>query len=413
MTVFWIIAGVMVALTLVVLARPLLRARAGAVADQETQNVQIARERLAELRAERDSGTLDDAAFQQARGDLEASLAADLASGAQPRQRQITGRWPATVLLTAVPALAVYLYITLGNPGAIDGAAQGTVPARHPDAAQEQALPSLEEMVQQLAARMEQQPDDPQGWYMLGRSYLALERYQAAADAFTRTEALIGDDPDVLVAHADALAMLQNGRLRGKPMELIERALARDPGSATALWLAGMGYSEMGQLDKAVQSWQKAKQLLTDPEARTQVQALIDQAQAQGAVVPPPEQQAEPVAAPAKSVQVTVALAPELKAELDPAATVFVFATPPDGGRMPVAALKRRVSELPLQLQLSDADALAPVARISDYERVQIGARVSLSGNAMPASGDLVADTKTAEVGADSAVELTIDRRVP
>lgn len=414
MMVFWLIAAGMLVAALAVLARPLLRGRVSSVADQETQNVQIARERLAELQQELRSGALDQAAFDRARADLETTLAADLAAGSEVRTTQPSGRWIGVLVLVAVPALALYLYLSLGSPGAIDGSGTAPMPSDHPDVAQQQDLPSIEQMVSRLAVRLQEQPDDPQGWFMLGRSYLALARYREAAEAFERTQQLVGDEPDVLVAYADALAMQQGGRLSGKPMELIQRALARDPDSATALWLAGMGYRETGQLDKAIQSWQRAKELLPpQADARNEIQSLIDEAAAQGGTTPPAANRAQTAAASGKVVHVTVALAPDLKAGLDPTTTVFVFASPPDGSRMPVAALKRTVSDLPLELELSDADALAPVARISNYQQVRVGARVSLSGNAIPSSGDLVAETKTVRVGADQPAQLLIDHRMP
>ena len=415
MIVFWLVSGGMVLVALAVLARPLLRAPAsGPAEDRQTENVRIARERMAELREELRIGALDQEAFESARTDLETLLAVDLDAGDAPVRTRPTGRWIGVIALAVVPVLAVYLYVTLGSPEAIDGTAVAELPQDHPETAQEQELPSVDQMITRLLARLEQQPDDARGWYMLGRSYLALGRYQDAADAFERTQALVGDEPDVLIAYADALAMLQGGRLRGEPMALVERALAREPDSPTALWLAGMGYRETGDLDKAIQHWQRARDLMPpESEARGDLQGLIEQARADGGRAAPSPEQTSPAAANRAGVRVTVALAPELKEALDPAATVFVFATPPDGSPMPVAAVKRRVSELPLQLELSDADAMAPVARISNHAQVQIGARISLSGNAMPSSGDLVAEMKTAEVGAEQVTELLIDRRMP
>ncbi len=153
------------------------------MADQQTQNVQIARERFAELQRDRDSGELDQAAFERARTDLETTLAADLRWNMVRVRRTISGRWIGVLVLIAVPALALYLYTTLGNMGMVTG-----MPADHPDTAQQRDLPSVEKMVSDLAARLKAQPDDPQGWFMLGRSYLALSRYQdAATPSGTRT----------------------------------------------------------------------------------------------------------------------------------------------------------------------------------------------------------------------------------
>lgn len=415
MTVFWLVAGGMLAVALALLLRPLLRARRSAPwTDTDSENVRIARERLAELQTELRAGNLDQVDFERSRQELEMALAADLAGSDTPA-RAGSGRWLGAIVALAVPALAVYLYLSLGNLAAIDGGTVASMPQDHPQVqAQQQPLPSVDEMIERLVTRLQQQPDDAEGWYMLGRTYLALGRYQAAADAFEKVLALVGDDPNVLVAYADAKAMLQGGRMGGEPMELIQRALQQDPNSPTALWLAGMGYREQGELDRAIESWQRARALMpAESEAQAELQNLIEQAKAEGGTAPPAESTTAQPAPAGPAVQVEVTLAPELRAALDPETTVFVFATPPEGARMPLAAVKRRVADLPLQLRLSDADAVAPVARISDYEQVQVGARVSMSGNAMAASGDLVAQTRTVPVGTDQTVDLRIDQRVP
>lgn len=414
MIAFWVFAGAMVVVALAVLLWAMLRPRpASLIDDEEAENVRIARERLAELREELRAGNLDQAAFDRARADLEAALAADLGTATTSHASQRSGRWLGLAVAAAVPALAIYLYLALGSPGALNGPAVATLPQQHPDVAQQENLPSVDEMLAQLVQRLQDNPNDAEGWFMLGRSYLALGRYEGAVEAFERVESLVGDDPNVLVAHADALAMLQGGQLKGEPMALVQRALEQDPNSPTALWLAGMGFREAGDLDKAIAHWRRAKDSMPpESDAQGQLQALIDQAQAAGGQAPAEAAAPTPVAA-AAAVQVEVTLAPDLQGAVDRDATVFVFATPPDGSRMPVAAVKRRVADLPLQLKLSDADALAPVAKISNYQQVQVGARISQTGNAMPASGDLIAQTRTVPVGQDQVTQLVIDGRVP
>lgn len=414
MIVFWVFSGAMVVVALAVLLWAVLRPRAASlIDDEEAENVRIARERLAELREELRAGNLDQAAFDRARADLEAALAADLGTATTSHASRRSGRWLGLALAAAVPALAVYLYLALGSPGALNGPAVATLPQEHPDVAKQENLPSVDDMLAQLVQRLQANPNDAEGWFMLGRSYLALGRYEGAVEAFERVESLVGDDPNVLVAHADALAMLQGGQLKGEPMALVQRALEQDPNSPTALWLAGMAFREAGDLDKAIAHWRRAKDSMPpESEAQGQLQALIDQAQAAGGQATAQAAAPTPVAV-APAVQVEVTLAPDLQGAVDRDATVFVFATPPDGSRMPVAAVKRRVADLPLQLKLSDADALAPVAKISNYQQVQVGARISQTGNAMPASGDLIAQTKTVPVGQDQVTQLIIDGRVP
>lgn len=418
MTLFWFAVGAMLVFAVAAPLLALVRSRTEAsLQDSQPENIRIARERLAELEQERRAGAMDAEAFERAKDDLETALAADLAGAESGTRSRRGGNWAAVAVLLVVPALAIPMYFYLGDPAAVDGSQVATMPADHPDVAEQQALPSVDEMIARLEARLQQEPDDAQGWYMLGRTYLALGRYEPAARALKRTQELVGDEPDVLVAYADALAMLQGGSLEGEPMALVQRALAREPESPIALWLAGMGHQQAGELDQAISLWEQAKQQMPpDAEARNEIQSLIDSAKAAGGQASAASTQAAPAPSAAMSgaqVKITVDLAPEVKAKAGSDDTVFVFATPPDGTRMPVAAVKRRVADLPLELQLSDEDAVAPVARLSNYRQVKVSARISKSGNAMPASGDWVAAPQTVAVDSDQVTHLVIDQSVP
>ena len=269
-------------------------------------------------------------------------------------------------------------------------------------------------MVEGLAQRLAQHPEDGQGWVMLARSYKVLGRTADAEKAFDRAGSFIDNDAQLLASYADTAATNANGDFSGKPARLIEKALKVDPNNPMALWLAGTAALRAGQRPQAVQIWQRLLPMLApDSEDAKMLQAAIVEAGGQ----PSTAAGAAP-AAPAKSSAAATGAAAEV-AELDPALrdkmgaddTVMVIARPV-GARMPLAVLRQRASGVPLKFTLDDTLAMNPQALLSQAGEVSIEARISKSGLAMPASGDLISDAQTVKVGAQG-ITLKIDRVRP
>jgi cytochrome c-type biogenesis protein CcmH len=220
---------------------------------------------------------LSDEEYEQARQELEQALLIDLEtseSEAAPSDGEegVYGRSALGVLALLVPVLALSLYFYLGSPQLLDGDAA----RRMAEAQQSGEAPSIEEMVAALRQRMKENPQDPEGWYMLGRSYMVLERYSQAAEAFEQVHKLVGDQPNVMLSLADALAMSRGGAMTGRPAELIRKVVELDPENVTGLWLAGVVEEEEGNLEQALRHWKKAESLLQgDEESRAQIRSLI------------------------------------------------------------------------------------------------------------------------------------------
>ncbi len=125
-------------------------------------------------------------------------------------------------------------------------------------------------------------------------------------------------------------------------------------------------------------------------------------------------QKKSPASAPSamKSVSGTVSVAGSLGNKFSPTDAVFVFARPADGSRMPIAILKAQAKDLPLKFTLDDSSAMSPQVKLSGFDQVIVAARISKSGNAMPASGDLEGSTQPVKVGS-AGITLTIDRVLP
>ncbi|HZV55376.1 MAG TPA: c-type cytochrome biogenesis protein CcmI [Rhodocyclaceae bacterium] len=368
---FLIAAALMLAASLALLARPWWRRKRTDTETRRDLNAAIYRDQLAELESDRGSGELSDADYQQARGELQRRLLDDAAEADLPLAAPTHySKRTLIALVIALPLAAAGFYAWLGNPAAMDQMAR-----------QDFSQQDIEKMVGGLAAKLEKEPDNLQGWAMLARSYKAMRRPADAERAFEKAFAFVENDPQLLADYADLLAS-KAGDLSGKPEQLIAKALALDPDHLQSLWLAGTAAFNRNDYAKAVEHWQRAlRQLPPESEDAQMLNNIIAEArQKMGAGKTPTA---------AASLRGRVELAAALKAQADQENTVFILAREVGGGPMPLAAKRARVGDLPMDFTLDDSDALSPQRPISSAKSVQIEARVSRSGDAKPMPGDL------------------------
>ena len=407
MTLFWILAAAMVVVTLGVLLRPLLRARAAAQDDTAQVNLRVLRDARAELDAELAAGELTAEQHAQALTELERRALEESADGAAPVARGLPqvprSRVSAIVLAVLLPASAVLLYAQLGDRRGLD-----PVLAQPPSMA---TAADIESLVQRLADRMQADPSDPQGWLLLGRAYAGLQRFADARDAYLQAMQRLAPDANVLADYADVLAMTQGRTLAGEPEKRVLEALALDPGNLKALALAGSAAFERGDAKTALAHWTRAKSLApADSPFATALDPGIAEARAAAGLPPEPAGQpaTSPAMAAAAGLQVTVQVDAALAARVQPQDTLFVFARAAEGPRMPVAIARLPATAGPVQVTLDDGSAMAPSMRLSGQTRVVVGARISRSGNAMPQPGDL--EGESAPMGPSGKVDLQINR---
>ena len=324
----------------------------------------------------------------------------------------------------AVLAIAGAGYWVMGSPvgaGVEPGgvAAAGAGQASGGTASHQTTAEQIEAMTEKLTARLKDQPDDAEGWAMLGRSYTVLGRHPEALPAYERAVALRADDAQLLADYADSLAVKNKRVLTGEPMKWVEKALKIDPRNVKALALAGTNAFDRKDYAGAVKYWEQVVQFgPTDSNYVQQVQASLAEARQLGGLPPvagkpagvsestgpaPQAQPAQPVVSLSnKQVSGTVSLAPALAKQAGPEDTLFVFARGPDGKGMPLAILRKQVKDLPLQFTLDDSTAMSPAAKISDAASVVISARISKTGEAFPQAGDLSGQTGPVNLGAGS-----------
>lgn len=404
---FLLIVSVLTLSAFLIVLPPLWRKQPLAASDQDQRNIAIARQRLVELKAQLQSGALSQALYDEQLIELELALSDDLDIVSHVQTSSSQGRWVVWVLALAIPLLAGSLYWKLGNYQSLTQDAQ---------TAENQATPEREQMVSMvagLAARLEKQPDDALGWTMLGRSYKYLQQNDKAVEAFEHAYKLIGDQPEIMLLYADALAFVNNEELAGKPAELVFKALAIEPDNVTGLWLGGMAKAQAGEFVGAMALWKKLEALLPPgSEALLEIQGLMAKLATQ---IPEGTELAESKTTPspaAASIAVEVSLAPELQKSAGANDTVFVYAQALSGPQMPLAIVRKQVSELPLTVNLTDAMAMMPTMKLSNFEQVKLLARISKSGDAMKQSGDLIGVIEQVALSDKSSHKIIINSQV-
>lgn len=392
------------------------------------------RRELAQLKARHAEGTLSaqDFAAEKARieGALLERVLAEPATPAAAPGPAATRPSARLVALLAVIVLAVAGagYWWTGSPAvAIAGAGVAAPGVTPEDAEQAENVRKFSEAVEQLRAKLEQQPNNGEGWALLARSYVRLGQLEPALAAFKQAVALRGDDAALLVDYADVLAVANNRSLQGEPSALIARALAIDPDQLKALSLAGAAAFDRHDYKAAAQYWERVVSLSPPGSVYLpELQSGIDEARKLGGLpartgtataatataLPASDATRTAPAAPSNgALRGTVRLAPELAARAAPTDTVFVYARAADGPRMPLAILRLQVKDLPAAFTLDDSLAMSPAAKLSGAARVIVSARVSKSGQAMPSAGDLLGESAPMANHGDG-IALLIDRVV-
>lgn len=406
---FWIVAGLMTVAALAMVLLPLWRARAS-LRDRRAENLEIYRQRLRELEHEVSEGILPSEEVEATRAEIEKRLLDDVGDGSAETAAGAAGeRKPAHwtvffLILLALPLGAIGLYAVLGT--------DWEPRERVGDAAGRQADADMSELVANLAQRLRENPDNGEGWALLGRSYLFLEQPDKAATAFDKARALLGDDPKLLVDYANALAMRAGGDLRGRPEGLLREALARAPNDPRALWLAGMAAAQRSDSEQAGSHWRTLLRQL-DPDSEDAAVVRQRLAELGSDMADLPDTTAGEGAAPAPGVTVEVTLDPDIASRANPTDPVFVFARAADGPPMPLAAIRRQVADLPLTVRLDNDDAMMPGRSLSDADRIVVGARISRGGGPIPQSGDLQGTSEALRPADTGEVRVVIDSVVP
>ena len=404
---FWLLAGLLLVAALGFLLVPLVRGRKAQTEEDRTAlNVTLYQERMAELEKQAAANVLTAEQLQAGKDEAARELLADT-DGLQGKGTTVLGRRVPIIIALLVPLMGYGMYLHWGAIGDVE---------RTVDMVENQPK-SIEEMTARLENSLKEDPDSAEGWYFLGRTYMAQERASEAAKAFERSIELSSRDPALLGQWAQALYFASDKQWTEQLQSITDEALKADPEEATSLGLLGIAAFEEGRFDDAIGYWEKLVAVLPpeDP-SRAAIQGGIERARAQSnpdaqaPAVAGADQQAGPQSAATDSaakLNVKVSLAADLKDKVQPGDSVFVFARAVSGPPMPLAVKRMTVADLPAEVSLSDADAMMPMLKISGFKQVQLVARISRSGNAR--EGEWVGQSEPLNNDTAELQQLTIN----
>ncbi len=390
-------------------------------ASQAKANAKVYRDQILDLDREHESGHISDDEWQQSRDELSVRLLEDTSAQDDPAAKQEKpALWTAVIVAVALPIASMGMYLWVGEPEALNPLA-----VKAPEKADQV---ELAKMAENLAAKLNEKPDNLQGWVMLGRTYRTLENFDAAVSAYDRALKLSADD-DLKLERVEVLAMKSRGNFEGEPWNVIREILQRDPQNYGALLMAGSASYSHEKYADALKYWQQARQpLAADNPDVPSLEEAIESVQKKLGLPASPQVATAPAQASAQAskpgadkgtsansgltVTGQVSMAQALQGKAQPSDVVFIYATPANGERMPLAIFKTTVSQLPMAFTLDDTTAMTPERKLSSAGEVFVKVRVSKSGNAMPQSGDLSGTLGPVKVGAKGLV-LEIKDQIP
>lgn len=342
----------------------------------------------------------------------------ELESGSTKRRPQL-----AIILLLAIPLVGLWLYDVVGTPEALF-VENITAASTNADGTEEGM--TFDEAISALEQRLFDDPDNPanvEGWALLGNSYKNIGRYEDALAAYQKANLLAPENQQLQVDLAEAqLFASPDGQMPPKALELLQSVLASSPNNSKALWLTGVAAYQQRNFDEALTIWRKLRGLVSDPAALQSLDEQIAKAE-QGALIASgaapadanhemaPDSEtatADSASSGGRLVHVRVDFSAELLEQRDDAGSLFVFARTPQGGP-PLASVRVNPEQFPLEVDLTDANAMLAGRNLSSAETVIIGARWSKSGEALPRPGDFEGYSGLVNLPTEDTVSVMID----
>ncbi|MDO9196947.1 c-type cytochrome biogenesis protein CcmI [Rhodoferax sp.] len=378
-------------------------------------NLDPLKRQLIQLKELQEAGALSQAQYEESKAALERRLLDLVLQGAPAHAGHDTASRNSKPSRRLLAALAVGIAVIAAagywwkgspsqigvGPGSADASVRGDPAGGSPHATNSDQIAA---MIDRLAVRLIDQPQDAEGWATLARSYSVLGRHPEALKAYEHAVALRKDDATLQADYADSLAVKNNRSLAGEPMKWVERALKLDPRNLKALSLAGTHAFVRKDYVTAVKYWEQVIQIgPADNNLVQQVEPSLAEARELAGLLAGGNQSdmvKKPPAASAASVSGTVMLATALRQQANPDDTVFIFARAAEGSRMPLAIVRKQVRDLPFQFTLDDSAGMSPASKLSGVPKVIVGARISKSGSALPQPGDLSGQSGPVSIGA-------------
>ena len=306
-------------------------------------------------------------------------------------EKKLTTTSGLTIL--GVTAVASLLYMQIGTPNI----------KSNPD-----SMPNINEMVATLALRLEGAPEDVNGWKMLGRSYLQLQNFGGAVEAYEKAVALeFGGNSQTLADLGEAVFLSDEISLSGRAGQLFEQAIAITPNNPKALFYSGMAAAQRGNNLLAAERWEALLATSPPTEIETILREQIEILREPGEVYVEPATGKPEIS----GITVDISLGDAAAQEKLQNAPIFIIARDPSQPSPPIAVVRRQLSQLPMRVSITDSDSMMPGRSISGFSEIEIVARISFTGSPMAQPGDWFGE-QTIEMEDGQGVQIIINKKV-
>ena len=433
---FWVLTILMLLLAIGLLVFPLLKARQHAALAYKDSNLKINDEKIKELDLDLEEGRIDQLFYKAAREELDRELLIDIPDvskdNASLHYTNAASRHPALALVVSVfvPMLALLLYLDLG----MHNATEETFVASQEESTQQ---PSIEEMTRKLEEKIEKEGGTVEEWIMLGRSHKYLGDNQQAANAFAVALEQDTENAQLMLERAEVLALSNDRVFTEDARALVLKAYELDPENPNALWFIGVAEFQQGNHRQAITHLVKLLPMAGGEEevmksivtiVAQSRQALVDagedvpeldemlgieQMEADAQAAEAAKTAPAPAADSATSLSVAVDVSDKVRGQFNESDVVFVYAKAKQGPRMPLAAARLTLAELPATVTLDDNMAMVEGMNLSAFDELVVSARVTRTGSAIAQSGDYIGQLDVADKSADVTLNIEIDTVVP
>jgi len=414
MTLLWVGIAALTLLALLFVFLPIIRYRENTEANAESEarqqdNLAVFRDRLGELNQELESGSMAQAEFDSLKVELEKNLLIDIDGKSQSLTQQSLSKTQLTsvvIIALILPAASLGIYMKLGS------AADVEIAMNKPADPFNGREPSFDEALAQLELELERNPQNPEGWYILSSTYMGQGRYQDAMDGYRQVLGLLTPEDVQYATVMGQLAQAMFFAAGGMSDEVRAQVMATldiEPLEITALGLLGADAFEKQDFRSAIAFWQQAL-INADPDTAASIRNGIERGIEQ--LVERGEDVSDIQLPVGSRILVNLSVAPGLTDGFPLDTPVFLVARPQEGG-MPAAAVRLTLADLPVSVELTDAQAMAPSNRLSSYDEVTVSARISKSGNVAPQPGDLILEIAAVPTqGLEAPLEMVVSNVV-
>ncbi len=424
---FWVLLLLMLLVAVVILIYPLLRTKGSAAIAYKDSNLGLYDDKLAELETDLGEGRIDHEQYQLARQEIDRELLLDIPTEsretASVHYTSEVRRQPGLALMISVflPMVALLVYMKLGMHASTD-MQQAHTQTPVAQAQQPGQAGSLEDMTRSLADRLQQKGGSQEEWAMLGRAYKHLGQHMMSVKAYEQANKMT-PNAQLMIEQAESMALGNSQRFTPEARALVMRALELEPDNLNVLWFAGVAEFQAGNYRNSIEHLSRlSDEAKKDPEVERSLRLYIDKARSQliaaGEDIPTTDEiigaaaVSGDVAASGAKVQVKVDVSSEVRSRFNPGDTVFVYAKAAAGPKMPLAAQRLTLAQLPATVTLDDSMAMMEGMNMSAFGSVVISARVTTTGSAIAKAGDYIGQFNVEDVSKTELVNIQIDTLV-